>query len=80
MLLYILPHIMLLLAEVKSGEFDTFALTDTHIKARDTPSFLQELIPEDFTLVYTPRVNKDSDGVGFSASFFCFRVPQFKYF
>ena len=31
--------------EVKSGNFDVFGLTETHIKALDTPSFLNELTP-----------------------------------
>ena len=39
--------------EVKTGNFDVFGLTETHIKALDTPSFLNELTPEDFSL-FTP--------------------------
>ena len=37
----------------------------THIKALDTPSFLNELTPEDFSLVHTNRENKRGGGVGF---------------
>ena len=36
--------------EVKTGNFD--------VKALDTPSFLNELTPEDFSLVHTNRENK----------------------
>ena len=55
----------LLAEEVKNGGYDVFGLTETHIKAHDTPFLLQELTPEDFTLVHTPRVNKNGGGVGF---------------
>ena len=51
--------------EVKTGNFDVFGLTETHIKALDTPSFLNELTPEDFSLVHTNRENKCGGGVGF---------------
>ena len=51
--------------EVKTGNFDAFGLTETHIKALDTPSFLNELTPEDFCLVHTNRENKRGGGVGF---------------
>ena len=44
--------------EVKTGNFDVFGLTETHIEALDTPSFLNELTPEDFSLVHTNRENK----------------------
>ena len=50
--------------EVKTGNFDAFGLTETHIKALDTPSFLSELTPEDFSLVHTSRENKRGGGVG----------------
>ena len=50
---------------VKSGNFDVFGLTETHIKALDTPLFLNELTPEDFSLVHTNRENKRGGGVGF---------------
>ena len=55
----------LLADEVKSGGYDVFGLTETHIKAHGTPFFLQELTPEDFTLVHTSRANKNGGGVGF---------------
>ena len=55
----------LLAEEFKSGGYDVFGLTETHIKAHDTQFFLQELTPEDFTLVHTPRVNKCGGGVAF---------------
>ena len=42
-----------------------FGLTETHIKALDTPSFLNELTPEDFSLVHTNRENKRGGSVGF---------------
>ena len=42
-----------------------FGLTQTHIKALDTPSFLNELTPEDFSLVHTNRESKRGGGVGF---------------
>ena len=51
--------------EVKIGNFDVFGLTETHIKALDTPSFLKKLTPEDFSLVHTNRENKRGGGVGF---------------
>ena len=51
--------------EVKTGNFDVFGLTETHIKALDTPSFLNKLTPEDFFLVHTNRENKHGGGVGF---------------
>ena len=51
----------LLAEEVKSGRYNVFGLTETHIKAHDTP----ELSPGDFILVHTPRVNKSGGGVGF---------------
>ena len=51
--------------EVKTGNFDVFGLTETHIKALDTPSFLNELTPEDFSLVHTNRENKCGGSVGF---------------
>ena len=44
--------------EIQTGNFDVFGLTETHIKALDTPSFLNELTPEDFSLVHTNRENK----------------------
>ena len=56
---------LLFAEEVKNGGYDVFGLTETHIKAHDTSFFLQELTPEDFTLVHTPRVNKNDGGVGF---------------
>ena len=37
----------ILCEEVKTGNFDVFGLTETHIKTLDTPSFLNELTPED---------------------------------
>ena len=46
--------------EVKTGNFDVF-----HIKALDTPSFLNELTPENFSLVRTNRENKRGGSVGF---------------
>ena len=51
--------------EIQTGNFDVFGLTKTHIKALDTPSFLDELMPEDFSLVHTNRENKRGGGVGF---------------
>ena len=51
--------------EVKTGNFDVFGLTETHIKALDTPSFLNELTPEEFSLVHTSRVSKCGGSVGF---------------
>ena len=53
--------------EVKTGNFDVFGLTETHIKSTDTPSFLNELTPEDFSLVHTSRKNKYGGGVEFSS-------------
>ena len=44
--------------EIQTGNFDVFGLTETHIKTLDTPSFLKELTPEDFSLVHTNRENK----------------------
>ena len=55
----------ILCEEVKTGNFDVFGLTETHIKALDTPSFLNELTPEDFSFVHTNRENKCGGGVGF---------------
>ena len=55
----------ILCEEVKTGNFDIFGLTETHIKALDTPSFLNELTPEDFSLVHTNRENKRGGSVGF---------------
>ena len=43
--------------EIQTGNFDVFGPTETHIKALDTPSFLNELTPEDFSLVHTNREN-----------------------
>ena len=40
----------LLANEVKSGGYDVFGLTETHIKTHDTPSLIQELIPVDLPL------------------------------
>ena len=51
--------------EVKTGNFDAFGLTETHIKAVDTPSFLHELTPDDFSLVHTSGINKCGGSVGF---------------
>ena len=51
--------------EIQTGNFDVFGLIETHIKALDTPSFLNELTPEDFSLVHTNRENKRGGGVGF---------------
>ena len=44
--------------EIQTGNFDVFGLTVTHIKALDTPSFLNELTPEGFSLVHTNRESK----------------------
>ena len=67
--------------EVKNGNFDVFGLTETHIKALDTPSFLNELTPEDFSLVYTNRENKHGGGVGSfiksALDFKTIRSPEF---
>ena len=52
--------------ELKTGNFDVLGLTETHIKALDTPSFLNESTPEDFSLVHTSRVNKCGGSVGIS--------------
>ena len=49
--------------EIQTGNFDVFGLTETDIKALDTPSFLNELTPEDFSLVHTNRENKRGGGV-----------------
>ena len=38
---------------------------ETHIKAHDTTFFLQELTPDGFSLVHTPRLNKSGGGVRF---------------
>ena len=51
--------------EIQTGNIDVFGLTETHIKALDSPSFLNELTPEDFSLVHTNRENKRGGGVGF---------------
>ena len=51
--------------EGNTGNFDVFGLTETHIKALDRPSFLNELTPEDFSLVHTNRENIHGGGVGF---------------
>ena len=51
--------------EVKIGNFDVFGLTETHIKALDKPSFLNELTPAEFSRVHTNRENKCGGGVGF---------------
>ena len=48
--------------EIQTGNFDVFGLTETHIKTLDTPSFLNELTPEDFSLVHTNRENKRGGG------------------
>ena len=55
----------LLADEVKSGGYNVFGLTETHIRAHDTPFFLKELTPDDFSLVNTSRANKSGGGVGF---------------
>ena len=55
---YIRNKSPLLADEVKSGGYDVFGLTETHIKAHDTPFFLQEFAPDDFSLVHTSRANK----------------------
>ena len=55
----------ILCEEIKTGNFDVFGLTETHIKALDTPSLLNELTPEDFSLVHTCRQNKCGGGVGY---------------
>ena len=44
--------------KVKTGNCDVLGLTETHIKALDTPSFLNQLTLEDFSLVHTSRVNR----------------------
>ena len=41
--------------EVKTGNFDVLGLTETHVKALDMPSFLNELTPEEFSLVHTSK-------------------------
>ena len=51
--------------EIQTGNFDVFGFTETHLKALDTPSFLNELTPEDFSLVHTNRENKHGGSVGF---------------
>ena len=56
---------LLLAQDVKNCGYDVFGLTETDIKAHDTPFFLKELTPEDFTLVHTPRVNRSSGRVSF---------------
>ena len=52
----------ILCEEVKTGNFDVFGLTETHIKTQDTPSFINELTPEDISLVHTSRENKRGGG------------------
>ena len=55
----------ILCEEIKTRNFDVFGLTETYITALDTPSFLNELTPEDFSLVHTCRQNKCGGGVGY---------------
>ena len=70
--------------EIQTGNFDVFGLTETHIKALDTPSFLNELTPEDFSLVHTNRENKRGGGVGFfiksALDFKTIHSPEFSSF
>ena len=70
--------------EIQTGNFDVFGLTETHIKALDTPSFLNELTPEDFSLVHSNRENKRGGGVGFfiksALDFKTIHSPEFSSF
>ena len=67
--------------KVKTGNFDVFGLIDTHIKALDTPSFLNELTPEDFFLVHTNRENKRSGGffIKSALDFKTIHSPEFSF-
>ena len=51
--------------KLKLEIFYVFGVTETHIIYLDTPSFLNELTPEDFSLVHTNRENKRGGGVDF---------------
>ena len=50
---------------VLSSNSDVVGLTETHIKAVDTPSFIKELTPDGFNFFHTPRSGKLGGGVGF---------------
>ena len=43
----------LLADEIKSGGYNVFGLIETHIKTHDTSFLLQELTPDNFSLVHT---------------------------
>ena len=61
-----------------------FGLTDIHIKALDTPSFLNELTPKEFSVVHTSRVHKCGGGVDFliktALDFKTIHYPEFSSF
>ena len=52
------------LISAQTSNYDVFGLNESHIKVLDTLSFLNELTPEEFSLVHASRVNKCGGGVG----------------
>ena len=50
---------------ITATDMDVFGLTETHIRPSDTPSFLEELTPDGYTLLHEPRKGKIGGGVGF---------------
>jgi hypothetical protein len=50
---------------ITSADIDIFGITETHIRENDTPSFLNDLTPDGYTLLNIPRLGKTGGGVGF---------------
>ena len=55
----------LLADTIASHAFDFLCLTETHIRATDSDSFLRSLTPDGFILIHRPRSSGIGGGVGF---------------
>ena len=55
----------LLADTIASHAFDFLCLTETHIRATDSDSFLRSLTPDGFTLIHRPHSSGIGGGVGF---------------
>ena len=71
----------LLADTIASQAFDFLCLTETHIRATDSDSFLHSLTPDGFSLIHRPRSSGIGGGVGFfiHGSYKCHKVDTPNY-
>ena len=71
----------LLTDTIASHTFDFLCLTEKHIRATDSDSFLRSLTPDGFSLIHRPRSSGTGGGVGFFIhdSYKCHKVDTLNY-